>query len=218
MATDMLTQAFDGITPLPIDNEILAGVEDEGYNPFPGNPRYLAILNDQGQLYRVICCYGPGSAIGAAQHLAGLGLVDRIDMPPPHYRPTDLLTGRAINTQWDGVFQLGSTAHPIPAFRELDPTPPRPISDLRPEYAVTRLPRTGEILTAADGSKFFVEEVAMIKESVHGLDEGNVLAPDSFFAIIFEGDNPDNVTAKTRYHELDNTDFAYFCSDHGIRL
>ncbi|GKT19541.1 hypothetical protein AVHY2522_22855 [Acidovorax sp. SUPP2522] len=112
----MKTQAISAVHPLALDNEILAGIEDESDNPHPGNPEYLAILNTEGKLYRVICCYGPTSAIRAEKHLSSLGLIDRRGYNPATFRPIDRLTGGPIDPRWSSVFQMGDTAHPLPAF------------------------------------------------------------------------------------------------------
>lgn len=118
--TDMPTQTISGVNPLPIDHQILALIDDESDNPHAGNTRGIAILNAEGQLYRMIFCSTPGRAYATVGRLMSLGLIDRVDFNDSTFRDVDSLTGEIINTDWSAIMQMGTTPHPLPAVPPLD--------------------------------------------------------------------------------------------------
>lgn len=117
----MLTQLFKGVAPLLIDPEILAVMKKKADHGLGGPTRGIAILNDAGQLYRVIGADGPMEAMNVVEALRDdLGLFDRVGWSNDLLSDVDTLTGRKISTNWSAVLQVGRTPHPIPAVPRLD--------------------------------------------------------------------------------------------------
>lgn len=121
----MLTQLFEGVNPLSIDEHIAAACRsnaDEN-NFFPGGTKGIAILNTEGQLYRVIGAQGHGEASRMVDALTALGLLDRLGFDNATLRVTDTITGKPVDTRWSAVMQEGRTAHAIPALLQLNLQP-----------------------------------------------------------------------------------------------
>ena len=115
----LLTQLFDGVTPLSIDQKILTTAAENARDGYPGNTRGIAILNNDGVLYRVIGCQSPYEASDVVDALIKLGLTDRVGFDRENAVEIDTLTGKPIDTLWSAVLQVGSVAHPLPVLPRL---------------------------------------------------------------------------------------------------
>lgn len=110
----MFSQLIQGVAPLALDNDIAAFLKKKRANPYPGASRWIGILNDAGNLYRVIVADMPSDASGVADFLSGLGLVDRIGYDEMTFAEIDTVTRRPIRTAWTCLFQAGREPYAIP--------------------------------------------------------------------------------------------------------
>ena len=115
----MLTQLFDAVTPLAIDQIILTTAAKNARDSYPGNTRGIAILNDDGVLYRVIGCQCPHEASDVVDALLKLGLIDRVGFDNRKAVEIDTLTGKPVDTLWSAVLQFGKIAYPLPPLPRL---------------------------------------------------------------------------------------------------
>ena len=119
----MLTQLFDGVTPLSIDQIILTTATENARDGYPGSTRGIAILNEEGVLYRVIGSQCPHEASDVVDALLKLGFIDRVGFDNRKNVEIDTLTGKPINTLWSAVLQFGQAAHPLPPLPRLSLKP-----------------------------------------------------------------------------------------------
>lgn len=112
----MDTKRISDIEPLRIDGEILALAEQHAGNPYPGIGRHVAILNDRGQIYRVITLFDPIDASRFVCCCTVLGMVDRVGWSNVHLHEVDSLTGDLIKTSLSAILQVGREPHPLPTW------------------------------------------------------------------------------------------------------
>ncbi len=112
----MDTQLIDGINPSPLDAKILALAEQQPHNPFPGVDRHVAVLNEQGQMYRVVTFGAPIEASRFVDACTGLGLIDRVGFSDTLLMEADSLTGKPIRTPFAAILQVGTEPHGLPVW------------------------------------------------------------------------------------------------------
>lgn len=110
----MRTHHIEGITPLPFDDDIVAIVNDRDHNLARRQQSYVGILNEEGELCRVIVARSGVVAGGVADTLRVLKLNNRIRHSDRATSATDTVTSKPIRTRWHSVMQLGCRPWPIP--------------------------------------------------------------------------------------------------------
>ena len=110
----MRTHHIEGITPLPFDDDIVALVNDHAHHLPRRQKSYVGILNENGELCRVIVARSGVVAGGVAETLRVLKLNNRIRYNDRATSATDTVTSKPIRTRWHGVMQLGCRPWPIP--------------------------------------------------------------------------------------------------------
>ena len=110
----MRTTVMKGVRPPPFDQHIEAFAKGQTNFPHPTNLQRLAVLNDEGKLYRVIELDSVSTAIALMNSLAAHDVWDRIKVCRQKFDVIDLLTGEPYRGQYDAVLQVGIEAHPLP--------------------------------------------------------------------------------------------------------
>ena len=95
---------------------IIAEHSDEG---FGGVDRFIGVLNEQGELYRIIVAESPIQASRVVDALTSMGLIDRIGVSPKNYDYVDSLKGTPIRSGWTALLQTSKIPYSIPALPNL---------------------------------------------------------------------------------------------------
>lgn len=110
----MRTHHIEGILPLPFDDQIVALVNDHVHNLPRRQKSYIGILNENGELCRVIVARSGVVAGGVANTLRVFKLNNRIRYCDRATSASDTITAKPIRTRWHSVMQLGCRPWPIP--------------------------------------------------------------------------------------------------------
>lgn len=83
---------------------------------FGGVNRYIGILNQSGQLYRVIVAESPIQASNVVEGLALNGFLERFKFDNRTLNIVDILTNKPVNSNWTAILQQSEIVYPIPVL------------------------------------------------------------------------------------------------------
>jgi HNH endonuclease len=101
------------------DDLVRSAIAEHSDQGFGGVDRFIGILNNEGNLYRIIVAESPIQASQLVGSLIDVGFIDRIGQDPKTFDDVDTLNGQLIRSKWTALLQESKTPHPIPAMPNL---------------------------------------------------------------------------------------------------
>ena len=100
--------------PLPLDGEMLRFLLAREQDVLQRQPQEIAVLNQVGELYRVITLGARRDLDALLASFASRGLSNRIQLNRDTLTEVDVVTGQQYLGPYTAILQIGATAFPLP--------------------------------------------------------------------------------------------------------